>query len=248
MIRGLGYEHLFEPEPWFTNLLLKLLDPQCNQDHFVDIGVNTGQTLLKVKSINKSIRYVGFEPNPNCLFYLYALLHCNDLQHVTIFPFALSDKSGIVDLDIYTDNATDSSASIVPGFRSKSINNIKVPAINGAEVPQFEMLKLGVVKIDVEGGELGVIRGILSFIQRDRPIVICEVLPVYHVDNVFRLSRQNEVESILKNASYKIARIDSSGKLQEISSIGVHSDINMVNYLFFPEEKREALKRIINPS
>ena len=243
VIKSLGYDNFFEPEPWLVSLLRKILGSASSQDYFIDVGVNVGQTLLKVKLVNRSISYFGFEPNPSCLFYLYELIRVNDFQNVTIFPFALSDSSGVIDLNLYTTNATDSTASIVQGFRRKSTNKIKVPVLNGREVLQLQTIKIGVIKIDVEGGELEVINGMLSFIQRDRPLIICEILPVYNAGNVFRLTRQEQLEAILESASYKIARIDNCGGVAEINLIGVNSDIDLVNYLLFPEEKRELLQR-----
>ena len=41
---------------------------------FIDVGVNVGQTLLKLKSISSEINYLGFEPNPNCVNYLKNLI------------------------------------------------------------------------------------------------------------------------------------------------------------------------------
>lgn len=244
VIKSLGFNNFFEPESWLTMLLKKLIIP--NNDCFIDVGVNVGQTLLKVKSLNRSIQYFGFEPNPNCLFYLYELLRCNAFVNTTILPFALSDETGVMDLNLYSDSATDSSASIVPAFRNKRSTQIKVPVFNGAEVLQLGTHKAGIVKIDVEGGELEVIKGVMPVLRRDRPIIICEVLPVYEVSNTQRLARQEELESLIKSLQYQLSLIDATGTLRLIDSIGIHSDINRINYLFFPKEKREELNNKVN--
>jgi len=35
---------------------------------FIDIGMNLGQTLIKLKCVDPNIRYFGFEPNPGCVY------------------------------------------------------------------------------------------------------------------------------------------------------------------------------------
>lgn len=240
ILREIGYEHLFENERWLFQLLKSLVS--LNSGNLViDVGVNTGQTLLKFMAIDRNIRYIGFEPNPNCLHYLYELIRRNEFSSVTIFPFAVSDKNGLVDLEMYSDSSTDSLASIVPNFRGGKRSVMKVPVVNGEDIEILSEVKIGIIKIDVEGGELEVIRGLLSVIKHNRPILICEVLPVYSIENQSRLERQNELESILRSMSYLILRIDGPDLFVEVQSIGVHDDIDHVNYLFYPSERRKEL-------
>ncbi|MBK7626701.1 MAG: hypothetical protein IPJ16_05790 [Bacteroidales bacterium] len=60
----------------------------------IDVGANIGQTLIKIKSIDKEINYLGFEPNPVCVNYLYIrLLIETILKHAIVFPAGISDKS-----------------------------------------------------------------------------------------------------------------------------------------------------------
>ena len=46
--------------------ILKIVLPIENKK-FIDVGVNIGQTLLKLKSVSSEIDYIGFEPNPICV-------------------------------------------------------------------------------------------------------------------------------------------------------------------------------------
>lgn len=241
IINSLGYTHFFDHESGLFALLKRLVKSPM-EGCFIDVGVNIGQTLLKVKSIDRTIQYIGFEPNPHCLYYLTELLSCNNFHDVTIFPVALSIQIGITDLNFFSNDQIDSSASIVPGFRKrKPLRKIKIPVMDSSNVQLFESTKAVIIKIDVEGGELEVIRSLLQLIQRDRPIIICEILPIYNVENSFRIKRQEEVENIFKGLQYKTAVIDNLGALKEIGSIGLHADINRVNYLFFPEEESKQV-------
>jgi FkbM family methyltransferase len=241
LIQGTGYEHLFESERWLFQLLKRLLPFTKENTFFIDVGVNIGQTMLKVMAINRATPYLGFEPNPHCLHYINAIIRLNNFSTITIYPFAVSDKSGVIDLEMYSDSATDSLASIVPNFRKNKLSVIRVPAIKGEDIEILSEVKIGILKIDVEGGELNVIKGLLSVLERDRPLIICEVLPVYTNENQLRLSRQTELETLLKSINYSILLIESTGSFIEIESIGIHNDIDRVNYMFYPSEGHHEL-------
>src|SRR5882724_8814387 len=72
---GLGYNNVFGTEKWMSSVLKKILNR--SEGCFVDVGVNIGQTLIKVKSIDRNIDYLGFEPNPVCVFYAENLIGIN---------------------------------------------------------------------------------------------------------------------------------------------------------------------------
>ena len=84
-------------EPWMTQWLESLLPVRTGV--FLDIGVNLGQTLLKVKAIDPQRPYVGFEPNPACVFYLHELISMNQIQEASIFPVAPAQATGLPQLD-----------------------------------------------------------------------------------------------------------------------------------------------------
>ena len=78
----MGTENLLLVEAWFFSIYNKLR-PLINDDcHFVDIGMNIGQTLLKVRSMDQHIPFIGFEPNPICVSYLYKLIQLNQIENV----------------------------------------------------------------------------------------------------------------------------------------------------------------------
>src|SRR5262245_40272959 len=62
-------------EPWMLEILDGLL--ARTKGAFIDVGVNVGQTLVKVKSISIDRSYIGFEPNPACLYYVGELIKQN---------------------------------------------------------------------------------------------------------------------------------------------------------------------------
>ena len=230
--------------PNITHLWLnEILEKYINQPNpiFVDVGMNIGQTLISVKTGNmRNIRYFGFEPNINSFMYVYNLIKLNSkiLDNVEIFPFGLSNKNKIENL--YLRNKFDDCASLVSGFREDEYYNIifMVPVFNGDQLfSNFDLNSQIIIKIDVEGSELEVIKGLNKIIVEHRPYIICEILPVYDEFSEigrFRFYRQNEIESILSLLKYTIYRIENSNNIEKVKSIGVHSQVKKSNYLFIP--------------
>ncbi|UGB37691.1 FkbM family methyltransferase [Frateuria soli] len=238
-----------ESESWMVDLLATLLDQRSGA--FLDVGVNVGQTLVKVKAIDPGREYIGLEPNPVCVFYTQNLIKRNAFERCTLLPVGLFTHDSVLALDLFSEDATDSSASVISHFRKDS------PVQSSVFVPVFHFDSLakilgdtvvGVVKIDVEGAELEVIKSLLQLIRRDRPAILIEVLPVYSHDNTFRRERQDELETIFADAGYALLRVGKTGSgayagLELIEAIGIHSDLTRCDYWpsranRWPTEKR----------
>jgi tRNA G46 methylase TrmB len=95
-IRGIATD---ASEPWMVELLGKLLREQ--RGAFIDVGVNVGQTLVKVKALDQDREYIGFEPNPVCVFYVQELIKANKFKNCTLFPVGLFTEDRILSLDFF---------------------------------------------------------------------------------------------------------------------------------------------------
>lgn len=233
LLNAIGYAHLFPNEIWMQQLLARLL--QLREDRtFVDVGVNVGQTMLVYRSITSTGDYIGFEPNPVCVHYVRELLRVNFFQG-EVTPCAIGSFDGIGVL--YADTRDDSAATMIKGFRENSGRvATSVPVISEKSLLSLLGNKVGIIKIDVEGSELEVLKALSSIIVRDQPFVICEILPVYHQNNHFRIQRQRELLAILESWNFKIFRIKPDGQLSLLRTIHVHSNLEECNYLFVPQE------------
>lgn len=251
IIGGLGSGNLNLSEPWMTELLKHILKFRMNEAYF-DIGVNTGQTLIKVKSVHPDINYFGFEPNPICVFYAHKLVEVNKYKNVTLFPFGISNEEAIYRLSYFSDSATDSTASIIDNFRpnQKIHKTGYIPCFRFSKVIEKHKLpKIGVLKIDVEGAEKEVIEGLESAIIKDQPYIQVEILPVYSGSNTDRLKRQEFIEAFVRKINYTIFRIiicdnNTFRKLEEINEIGIHSDMRLCEYLLVPASEKNTIRQI----
>ena len=107
-------------EPWLNWVYAAALE--MKHGALVDVGVNRGQTLAKMLRIAPNNRYIGFEPQPACAFYVGEFLRINRLDNCTIVPIALSDHAGLSVLALNTFDPGDGAASIAKGYRPDSFN------------------------------------------------------------------------------------------------------------------------------
>lgn len=232
-------------EPWMAEMIGRLFKQK--KGAFIDVGVNLGQTMLKVAAVGPDRSYVGFEPNPACADYAQALITANDLPY-TVVPAGLSIETDVLQLQIYRNEDTDPSASLVEGFRegaiaTKSVIVVGLDDLPGGLIPD----EIAIVKIDVEGGEASVIQGIQTLLEGPRPYVLVEILPAYNKENEPRLAQQKVIEDRLADANYVMFRIkrnsdESLSTIEQIDEIGIHGDLALADYLMVPSEEADSIK------
>jgi len=233
---GYGNALGFESEPWIFHLMsrIHLLE---KIDYYIDVGVNTGQSLLKIKSIDRDIPYLGFEPNPNCVFYVDYLIRLNNLGHARIICLGLGNSETLLRLNF--EGIEDTRASLLEE------NKIKNNLVFSKEVPiyQFDKLDLTfiqgeniILKIDVEGFEPEVLMGASMFVRRNAPIIIFEVLP--HLQKQEIIERQENLYTQLMELNYHIFHININYSIKEMTSgFNNESDYTQTDFIAVPESK-----------
>jgi FkbM family methyltransferase len=217
-----------QSETWMSEVLTHIF-PHIS-GVFVDVGVNVGQTLLKVRSLDKNRPYIGFEPNPTCVSYVQNLISLNTIRNVKLIPAGVFTEDTILSLNLYSD----SGASVVNNFRQNKVyEQIFVPVFRPDSLPHiFPEEKTGIIKIDVEGAELEVIKGFSKIIERDRPSFVVEILPCYSESETTRLKRQQEIVAFFKKRTYLLCRIEKNPDgpfrgFKKLDDIEIHSDISL---------------------
>lgn len=236
-------------EPWMADIIQVLLE--LSPGGFIDVGANLGQTLLKVAALDPARSYVGFEPNPACADYTAELIRANGLPYQLI-PAGLGAMTRIAQLQMYRNEDTDPSASIVTGFREKRLRTKSVVIVSLEELPAGLIPKpLGIIKIDVEGGEADVLEGLRPLLVSARPFVLIEILPVYNPDNLDRLKSQLQIEGLLKELKYRMFRLKRDRnerllRIEPIEKIGIHGDLALSDYVMAPLERANDLASSVN--
>jgi FkbM family methyltransferase len=241
--RGFGQDR----ELWLDEIVSSIL--QNVDGLFVDVGVNKGQTLLKVHSLDSGRPYIGFEPHLECCFYAERIIRQNQLKRHLVFPVALAESPGVLPLFV-PGRATDCSSTIA-GFCPDSYYSEQRYIIACSGDQMVEALKIdsiAMIKIDVEGGELEVMRGFRQTLDQLSPILIFEVLPYCLVplkqklsqEQIdFRSGRAAQMSAFLKEKNYRILRILPGQPLVEIDEFdpGEVPDLSGTNYLAVPSGK-----------
>ncbi len=136
----------------------------------IDVGCHKGEILDLILKQSPNGQHYGFEPIP----YLYENLKKKYSSKNHILPFALADNEGSTTFQFVKN------APAYSGFKKRdyAINN---PDIEELEVQMKTLdsiipisVKIDFIKIDVEGAELGVLKGSKRILSENKPIVIFE--------------------------------------------------------------------------
>lgn len=155
-----------------TQLVLEaILRPQ---DSFVDIGANEGMiSLLASRLVGKGGQVVSFEPNPQPRAKFQLALDRNGISNIRLFDFALGAKAGVLPLTVPKVNTGEGSFGKLD-YPPELVDVVECEI----RVGDFELkdIEPRLVKIDVEGFECQVIRGLQGVLERHRPAVVTEVV------------------------------------------------------------------------
>lgn len=232
------------PERWMEPLLRKVLP--ATDGIFVDVGANIGLTLMWLRCVDDQRPWLGFEPSREACESIRGLIRLNDFQNTTLVNAGLSDKSGAATL--YAAGGTDSSASMIRDFHGdeseRQDREYEVEVLNPGTLMDKELsARVGFVKVDVEGMELEVMRGLTPALERDKPLMIFEVLPVEYdgTERATRIKRrQNELTLFVKSAGYRLAQVRPDATINEVED---HlNDATGYDYLAIPIERIDEIR------
>lgn len=141
---------------------------------FIDIGANRGiHTLYAARVLGDRGTVLAFEPNPSTFDVLRAHLTINQIANCTTFNLGLAAEPGELALNAFGDDHS-GTCSFVPSAKVSA--SVAVPVRRFDDVVDVGGLRGPVlVKIDVEGYEHEVLRGMERALQREDLAIVCEV-------------------------------------------------------------------------
>lgn len=212
------------------------------QGHFVDVGANFGQTLLALLEIDASRPYIGFDPQPACVAQLQSFIERNELADHLAICACLGDGDKLRRLGLGYEG--DVRASIVASHRPAGTftGQLVCPSISGDQaIDELEIDAISIVKIDVEGAELEVLRSFRKTLERLRPTVTFEILPDFLVadgspiDETTRAARraqEKELTQYLAEIGYEAKLLAGDAEMSE--PIAPSRDVTVRNYVARP--------------
>lgn len=161
-------------EPGETTLMTHLVKPG---DTFVDVGANIGYfSILAGRLTGENGQVIAFEPERENFSLLEYNIKLNNLDHVTAAQLALSSESGTADLYLNKNNLGDH--QLFPSKNDSTRTTSKITLALGddqlADIKQIDFLK-----VDTQGSEYHVLKGLSSVIARSLPemILLLEYTP-----------------------------------------------------------------------
>jgi len=250
LINGIGLTNLILKNEWLDELIKVFVTGTSGT--FVDVGVNIGQTLIRLKTVLPNQNYIGFEPNSTCVSYTQQLIALNEFRDCIIQNCALSTK--VENLILEKTSSTDPRGSVVASLRP-SFFEVKEPVLSLDYQSLYIDIPISFVKIDVEGAELEVLIGMKEALIKHQPLITCEVLDSYSKDVLeFTQERANQVSEFLSSIDYCIIQLQTKDgniiDFKEIDKIIVKQwtiesyDFN--DYMFCPMANRSLVVDRLN--
>jgi FkbM family methyltransferase len=139
---------------------------------YYDIGANVGHHTLFMARLADQI--FAFEPFAPVRKLIESKISLNKLNNVEVFPFALGSVED--ELSFFPGRGRNTgTGTLVGGHGGGFANPVTVPVRVGDSVcEQRSLPPLDIVKIDVEGFEPFVLRGLSRRIRQDRPVILTE--------------------------------------------------------------------------
>lgn len=160
--------HTFRTKEPEYDLLDTLISPG---DWIIDVGANVGHYTVRFsRLVGDQGRVVAFEPVPETFELLASNVALLPAKNVTLVNAAASDAAGIAGMTIpvsavgLDDNYLAQLGAAGSGLRVLCVT------IDGLALPHPVRL----VKIDAEGHELPVLKGMAGLLRRDSPVIIVE--------------------------------------------------------------------------
>lgn len=198
--------------------ILKLFLKKDNT--FIDIGANIGIYTLNASGlIGENGIVISFEPftrNHNALVNHISL---NNLQNVKVEKLAVGEKNGVVNL--YYDEREKNLGMVTSGpIESGITEEVKMVSLD-SYLENSLIAKVDFIKIDVEGLEYSVLKGMKDTLEKYHPTLLVEISDEKGNDN------HTLISGYLKGLGYRKHYISDVGKLSE-------TDLNRDrhNYLF----------------
>ena len=138
---------------------------------FIDIGANVGQHSL---FMSRHVRQVcAFEPYPPVREQLEEKLHHNRVSNVTVFPVGLGDRDEKIGFFAPPEKNLGAGSFVTDYNQGEHYRDL--PVFRGDDFLARERIpSASLIKIDVEGYEVEVLKGLRKTLHRDAPVVLFE--------------------------------------------------------------------------
>ena len=139
--------------------------------HVIDVGANLGWSVLNLAKISNTGTILGFEPDPLNFQKLTENVSANHMTNIVLLSVGLGDKSHTARMEVRTPLNRGGNRIAPSNSNAYSIEIVTLDS--SQEVSRLPRVDL--IKIDVEGYELKVLRGSREVLKKFKPILFIEL-------------------------------------------------------------------------
>ena len=216
----------FDSSVFFTRYgidKLTTLDSVRNK-HIIDAGGYVGDTALLFSSYTDKSIHV-FEASPSNMDIIRETIRLNQLENIVPVSKALGEKSGTATFSLGERNSCNSLVER-PGYNYP--NHIEVPVITLDDYVRENNLEVGLIKVDIEGGEQLLLKGAVETICTQHPILL---ISIYHSANDF-FEIKPMIEKMCDKYTFRIIKPANSAIVIEtilLAEVRDESGENIIN-------------------
>jgi FkbM family methyltransferase len=198
----------------------------------LDVGAHHGMySLLASKRVGPLGKVFAFEPSPRERKALILHLRLNSCNNVSVQPLAVGERNYSTEFFVADANDAGCNSLRHPGIDT----GLTQIAVQVARLDDWILeQKIGgvdFIKLDVEGGELSVLRGATKLLSGGlRPVILAEVQDVRTLQWGYQAK---EIISFLSQRGYQWFALSLDGSLNRMDAAGQQFE---GNYVAWPEE------------
>ena len=163
-----------KPLLFFLRDTLNALITETPKAIFMDIGANVGHHSIFLSKFASQV--LAFEPYPKVNMQFKQQIAHNNISNIQIFENGLSDRRETLNYYAPTGNNEGIGSFDESSISKGNTSYGKLELQEGDQVIESDSWKnIKLIKIDVEGFEKKVIKGLSRTIEEERPVIVCEI-------------------------------------------------------------------------
>ena len=163
-----------KPLLFFLRDTLNALITETPKAIFMDIGANVGHHSIFLSKFASQV--LAFEPYPKVNMQFKQQIAHNNISNIQIFETGLSDRRETLNYYAPTGNNEGIGSFDESSIGKGNTSYGKLELQEGDQVIESDSWKnIKLIKIDVEGFEKKVIKGLKRTIEEERPVIVCEI-------------------------------------------------------------------------
>src|SRR3954469_12542796 len=202
--------------------------------HIIDAGANIGYTAaLFAAAIDPGFTVYAFEPSSDNFARLGAMVARREDTVITATRAALADRSGTIELMLNPDHPGDHRVAATAGggaaiTHGAAVERVRVTTID-EQVRAARMAPVAFIKIDVQGYELQVCRGMTATLDANpAAAVVLEYLPAlirsYGIE-------PDEISRFFAPRGYASYRVTQAGRLERLDVNALPAELPAPGYI-----------------